>query len=492
MKIIPSFILTSLLSLGLVLTAASEGVEIPTANRVEKAAPQTETEKVINTPPVANAGPDVTIHSDRYHLNASQSNGLSNGDILWTQIAGPRGATISHPTAAITPIIDLNMGVYTFRLTITNRAGATSSDDVVIAVPAQQVKDKVDDYITKQMEKSGVKGLSVAIIDGGKMVKVKGYGFTDADRKTPVTPLTLFQAASTSKVLTASGALRLVGKHLLSLDEDVNKKLTSWKVPENQFTKDEKVTLRRLITHTASINISGFYGYPRGEPVPFLLNVLDGKPPANSAPIRVGYVPGTKMAYSGGGYTIIQQMIIDVSGQPFEEYMRDSVFSTLGMVSSTFEQLPPGQWDLAAHGYGYAMPDGKSFQHDEMPWKWNNYPEKAAAGLWTTAGDLALYIMDIQNTYAGRSSKVVTKDMVDKMLTLVPGEKYMGMGLVLIKSGEPNAEFRFSGTNCGFQCGSFGTVNTGQGCVIMYNDRQGEMFPEDIKQFIAQEYAWPK
>ena len=198
------------------------------------------------------------------------------------------------------------------------------------------------------------------------------------------------------------------------------------------------------------------------------------------------------MAYSDGGYTIIQQMIIDVSGQPFEEYMRDSVFSTLGMVSSTFEQLPPGQWDLAAHGYGYAMPDGKAFPHDEVPWKWNNYPEKAAAGLWTTAGDLALYIMDIQNTYAGRSSKVVTKDMVDKMLTLVPGEKYMGMGLVLIKSGEPNAEFRFSGTNCGFQCGSFGTVNTGQGCVIMYNDRQGEMFPDDIKQFIAQEYAWPK
>jgi len=487
MKRLPSSVFASILSLGLVLTTA--------CNPVEKAAPKTETQEVINTRPVANAGPDVTINSDRYHLNASQShdpNGLANCGLLWTQIAGPRDATISHPTAAITPIIDLNLGVYAFRLTVTNHAGATSSDDVVITVPARQVKDKVDDYITKQMEQSRVKGLSVAIIDGGKIVKVKGYGFTDADRKTPVTPLTLFQAASTSKVLTASGALRLVGKNLLSLDEDVNKKLTSWKVPENQFTKDEKVTLRRLITHTASINIGGFYGYPRGEPVPSLLDVLDGRPPANSAPIRVGYVPGTKMAYSGGGYTVIQQMIIDVSGQPFEEYMRDSVFNTLGMANSTFEQLPPGQWELAAHGYGYAKPDGKSFQHDEIPWKWNNYPEKAAAGLWTTAGDLALYIMDIQNTYAGRSSKVVTKDMVDKMLTLVPGEKYMGMGLVLIKPGEPNAEFRFSGTNCGFQCGSFGTVNTGQGCVIMYNDRQGEMFPEDIKQFIAQEYAWPK
>ncbi len=489
MKTIPLFIFTSILSLGLVLTAA--------CNRVETAAQKTEPGKDVATRPVANAGPDVTINSDRYHLNASQTRypaGLSDCDLLWTRISGPAGATISHPTATITPIIDLNMGVYTFRLTVTNRAGATSSDDVVITVPAQQVKDRVDEYIAKEMEKAGVRGLSLAIIDGGKIVKVRGYGFTDADRATPVTPLTLFQAASTSKVLTAYGALRLVANNRLSLDEDVNTKLTSWKVPENQFTKDEKVTLRRLIAHMAGINISGFYGYPRGEPVPSLLNVLDGKPPANSAPIRVGCVPGTKTSYSGGGYAIIQQLVIDVSGQPFEEYMRDFVFSKLGMVSSTFEQLPPGKWDLAAHGYGYAMPDGKSFPHGEMPWKWNNYPEMAAAGLWTTAGDLALFVMDIQNTYAGRSSKVVTKDMVDKMLTLVPGSQWktMGLGLVLDKPGEPNAEFRFSGTNAGFQCGSFGTVRTGQGCVIMYNDRQGEMFPYQIMQFIAKEYAWPK
>ena len=461
----------------------------------QQGAPRRQGDVQVDTRPVANAGPDATINSNRYHLNAGQSQdptGLANCRLLWTQTAGPQGATISHPAAAITPSIGLNMGVYTFRVTITNPAGAISSDDVVITVPAKQVKDRVDEYITKAMEKTGVNGMSVAIIDGGKIVKLKGYGFTDAGRKTPVTPLTLFQAASTSKTLTVFGALRLVEKNRLSLDEDVNQKLTSWKVPDNAFTKDEKVTLRRLITHRASINMSGFYGYPRGEPIPTLLQVLDGQPPANSAPLRVGFVPGTKNQYSGGGYTILQQLIIDVCGQSFETYMRDSVYNPLGMASSTFEQLPPAQWDFAAHGYGYAMPNGKSFPHGEMPWHWNNYPEKAAAGLWTTAGDLALFIMDIQNTYGGRSSKVITKDMVEKMLTLVPGEKYVSMGLVLMKTGEPNAEFRFSGTNCGFQCGSFGTVNTGQGCVIMYNDRQGEMFPEEIKQSIAKEYAWPK
>lgn len=444
--------------------------------------------------PIANAGPDATINSDRYHLDASPSTDLSKCTILWTQIAGPAGATISHPTAAITPIIDLDMGVYTFRVTITDQAGATSADEVVITVPAPQLKDTVDDFVVKAMEKAGVKGLSLAIIDGGKIVKVKGYGFTDADKTTPVTPLTLFQAASTSKTFTAFGVLRLVEQQQLSLDDDVNAKLTSWKVPDNQYTVTEKVTLRRLLAHMAGINMDGFYGYPRGEAIPTLLQVLEGKPPANSAPIRVGSVPGTKTAYSGGGYTILQQWMIDVSGKPYEDFMRENIFAKLGMVSSSFAQpLPPAKWDLAAHGYGYAMPDGKSFPRDAMPWQWNNYPEMAAAGLWTTAGDLALFVIDVQDTYAGRSRKVISKDMVDKMLTPVPGNQWkMGLGLVLEKPGEPNAQFRFSGTNCGFQCGSFGTVNTGQGCVIMYNDRAGEMFPEEIKNFIAQKYAWPK
>ena len=492
MRHMPSLIVTSLLSLGLVLAAAS---------CVEKAAPRTETEKVVNVPPVANAGPDVTINSDRYHLNGSQSRdaaGLSNCDILWTKISGPAGATISHPTAAITPIIDLNMGAYTFRLTVTNRAGATSSDDVVVTVPAQQVKDKIDEYITKQMETSGVKGMSIAIIDGGKIVKVKGYGFTDADRKTPVTPLTLFQAASMSKVVTAMGALRLVDNNRLSLDEDVNAKLTSWKVPENEFTKDEKVTLRRLLCHMAGTTVSGFWGYPQGEPVPSLLNVLDGKPPATSAPVRVNVVPGTKTSYSGGGYTIIQQLVIDVSGQPFEAYMRDSVFNKVGMVSSTFEQpLPPAKWDLAASGYTANL-QAKDPKRGPVPGKWRTHPEMAAAGLWTTAGDLALYVMDIQDTYAGRSSKVLTKDMVDKLLTPVPGIKWkMGLGMPLGGTGGTEAQslyFRASGTNVGsgFQGAFIGTVQTGQGAVVIYNDIQAEMFPELIIQFIAQEYAWPK
>jgi len=358
--------------------------------------------------------------------------------------------------------------------------------------------DKVDEFILREMERQKIKGVSIAVIDGGKVVKAVGYGFTDATRQTPVTPATLFQAASTSKCFTAFAALRLAEQKQLSLDEDLNRHLTSWKIPENDFTRTEKVTLRRLIPHMAGFNIAGFYGYPRGEAFPSLLEVLDGKAPAKSAPIRVGAVPGTKTAYSGGGYCVLQQWVIDVSGQPFDQFMKRAIFEPLGMDHSTFEcPLPEARWPEAAHGYGYALAGGKAnkeLERAEMPWQWNNFPESAPAGLWTTPSDLALFVMDIQRTKAGTSTLVLSREMIEQVLTRVPECKWplsLG-GFVLEHPGEKNAEFRFSGTNAGFQCGSFGTVHSGQGCVIMYNDHLGESFPSDFRDVVAKTYGWPK
>ncbi|HEV7406599.1 MAG TPA: serine hydrolase domain-containing protein [Chthoniobacteraceae bacterium] len=366
------------------------------------------------------------------------------------------------------------------------------------AAAAPVAPDQIDEFILREMERQKVKGISIAIIEGGKVVKAQGYGFTDATRQTPVTPATLFQAASSSKCFTAYAALRLAEQKQLSLDEDLNRHLTSWQIPENDFTRTEKVTLRRILPHMAGFNIGGFYGYPRGEAFPTLLAVLDGKAPAKSAPIRVGSVPGTKTEYSGGGYCVLQQWVIDVSGQPFADYMKQAIFEPLGMVHSTFEcPLPAARWPEAAHGYGYALAGGqanKELERAELPWQWNNFPESAPAGLWTTPSDLALFVMDIQRTKAGASSAVLSQEMVEKVLTRVPGCKWpLSLGnLVLEHPGEKNAEFRFSGTNAGFQCGSFGTVHSGQGCVIMYNDHLGEAFPTDFRNLVAKVYGWQK
>ena len=125
----------------------------------------------------------------------------------------------------------------------------------------------------------------------------------------PVTPGTLFQAASVAKLVVAVAALLYVEEGALDLDSDVNQSLVSWQVPENEYTAQEKVTLRRLLSHSAGVTVEGFRGYAFGEEVPNLEQILNGELPANSPPIRVDLVPGTQYRYSGGGYMIVQQLL---------------------------------------------------------------------------------------------------------------------------------------------------------------------------------------
>src|SRR5205807_7121149 len=128
---------------------------------------------------------------------------------------------------------------------------------------------------------------SIAVIDNYEVVWARGYGVIETGSGTPVTPKTLFQAGSISKPVAATGALRLVEQGKLSLDESVNEKLKTWKVPENDFTKNEKVTLRRLMSHTAGLTIHGFPGYDTSDQLPTLVQIFNGEKPANTAPIRV-------------------------------------------------------------------------------------------------------------------------------------------------------------------------------------------------------------
>ena len=135
-------------------------------------------------------------------------------------------------------------------------------------------------------------GVSVAVINDGAIEWARGYGVAEAGGTAPVTIHTRFQAASISKPVAALGALLLVSQGRLSLDEPVNARLKSWKVPDNGFTAKAPVTLRRLLSHTAGLTVHGFGGYPASSPIPTLLQVLDGAKPANSAAIRVDVLPG--------------------------------------------------------------------------------------------------------------------------------------------------------------------------------------------------------
>jgi CubicO group peptidase (beta-lactamase class C family) len=293
------------------------------------------------------------------------------------------------------------------------------------AVTAQA--DGVDDLIAKRMHERQITGLSLAIIQEGKIVKAQGYGFTDKSNRTPVTPDTLFQAGSISKPVAASGALHLVEQGRLSLDANVNALLRTWKVPENEFTKEKKVTLRGILSHSAGLTVHGFPGYGAGSTMPSLVQILDGVKPANTPAIRVDIVPGSKMRYSGGGYVVMQQLIIDATGEPFPKFMHDTVLKPMGMTNSGYEQpLPAALAARTATGY---YSNGKPVAS-----RWHIYPEMAAAGLWTTASDLARFEISIQEAMTGKSNPVISQATVRQMLT--KQKENAGLGLFLQGEGK--------------------------------------------------------
>src|SRR5215510_11613866 len=202
-------------------------------------------------------------------------------------------------------------------------AADLTPETVLLKFPIEADKPALDITLKQLMETFNVPGLSVAVIDNYQIAWARGFGVTENGGGTPVTTRTLFQAGSISKPVAAVGAMWLVEQGKLSLDEDVNKKLKTWKVPENEFTKDQKVTLRRLMSHSAGLTVHGFPGYAVDEPVPTLVQILDGEKPANTEPVRVQLVPGTEWSYSGGGTSVAQQLMIDVTGESFPQLMRE-------------------------------------------------------------------------------------------------------------------------------------------------------------------------
>jgi CubicO group peptidase (beta-lactamase class C family) len=180
-----------------------------------------------------------------------------------------------------------------------------------------------------------IPGASVAVFDNFQLVWSKAYGVKEAGKAEPVTLDTTFQAGSISKPVTAMAVMHFVQQGRFSLDDNINNLLVSWKVPDNEFTVREKVTLRRLLSHSAGLTVHGFGGYAVGAPIPSLVQVLDGEKPANSRPVRVDRVPGSKFNYSGGGTTVVQLMLIDQLKKPFPQLMAETVLEPLGLRHSS-------------------------------------------------------------------------------------------------------------------------------------------------------------
>jgi CubicO group peptidase (beta-lactamase class C family)/TolA-binding protein len=334
--------------------------------------------------------------------------------------------------------------------------------------------------LEERMRLYRVPAVSVAVFGSGRILWAKAYGVADADSLAPATEATLFQAASISKPVSASAVLKKAEQGKLSLDKNVNEYLKSWKLPENEWTKKTPVTLAELLSHTAGVTVHGFPGYAAGRAVPTLVQVLDGAPPANTAAIRVDSLPGKEYRYSGGGYTIAQQAMIDVEGKPFPQIMAETVLQPFGMTESTYEQpLPLSLLKSAAAGH--------DAQGRPIPGKRNTYPEMAAAGLWTTPSDLARFALGLERSLEGKPGGVLSKETAVKMATPVLAD--YGLGLGIHKRGSA-LYLSHDGANEGFRCLLVAHRDKGYGAAIMTNSDNGSQILPEIVRAIGAAYEW--
>lgn len=334
--------------------------------------------------------------------------------------------------------------------------------------------------LADRMAELKVPGVSIAFIQGGRVTWTRTYGVAEAGGTRPVTPETMFQAASMSKALAAAAALRLVEQGRLDLDGDINARLTAWKLPDSPYTTQKKVTLRGLLSHTAGLTVSGFPGYAAGKPVPTTVQILNGEPPSNTPAVRSFEAPGT-YAYSGGGYTVAQLAMVEAGGRTYGRLLDDLVLRPAGMRHSTFAQPLTRNLlkrAISAHNAkGEIIPGGS-----------NTYPEYAAAGLWTTPSDYGRFLIALQNAHDKRRGALLEPASAQAMLTPVDAD--YGLGLSLGRWGG-HPYIQHSGGNAGIACVAFAFLDgSRQGVVIMTNADGGGRLLNEIFAAFVEAYGW--
>ncbi|CAM4029711.1 serine hydrolase domain-containing protein [Shewanella aquimarina] len=332
-----------------------------------------------------------------------------------------------------------------------------------------------------RMQAYGVPAVSIAVFDNNQIIWSKGYGKPDIESNQGVTRDTLFQAASISKAVTSVAAFKMIQNGNFELDEDVNLKLKRWRVPENQFTQQQKVTPSRIMSHTSGLNVSGFEGYAQNQTIPSLVQILQGSSLSNSPAVKVFQTPGESEYYSGGGMTVLQLLMEDTSEQPFSQLMKQLILKPLNMSQSSFElALPNELQSQIAKGY--------DSQQSMIEGGYHLYPEKAAAGLWSTPTDLAKFMIALGKAYRGEDETLLSQQSAKTMLTRVPGAGGTGIGI----DGEADAfRFRHSGGNAGYTCYAVSFANSGRGFVVMTNSDNGFQLIHEISRAVSEAYGWP-
>jgi CubicO group peptidase (beta-lactamase class C family) len=360
-------------------------------------------------------------------------------------------------------------------------AGKPAFENGLRRTIAIQGQEQARFRLSERMDHYRVPGLSLAIIDGCRIVDARGFG-TGAGNDAPITNHTLFQAGSLSKTVTAVAALKLVDRHRLQLDTEVRPLIADWIAKDGPIGSTSPITLRRLLNHTAGLNEIGGQGYDRGSPLPTLSQIINGVGPANTPQVRAETEPGKKWVYTSGGYYLIQALMTGATGRSFPDLAEELVFKPAGMNSSTFAQPLDGprlKFATTANG-----PDGTPMHNG-----WRENPELAAGGLWTNPTDLARLLIALSRNIRGEGPRLLSPNATRQMMT--PGLASWGLGIELGNT-DGSRRFGHTGHNIGFVSEYVMYPDTCQGAVIMTNGDEGGWLIAETLRAIADAYHWPE
>ena len=349
-----------------------------------------------------------------------------------------------------------------------------------LAPPMRLVGEEIAWTMEDRLAHYDCPAVSVAVIENGELAWAEAFGVLEKGEPAKADVDTLFSGASISKPLAAAMALIFVDRGAFDLDTDVNRYLSGWRLPDNEHTKDAPVTLRWLLSHMAGTTVHGFGGAAPGTPTPTAIDILEGRPPAVNAPVRVDKRPGQSTRYSGGGTMIVQLMLEEASGQDFPSLAKALIFEPLGMTRTTFvNPLPEHLRGNAAVGHE----NGQT-----IPGKWVCVPPLAAGGVWTTARDYARFMVACRDAWLGKPGALISRDLATQMMSSQGGGTF-GLGWEVMGEGA-NRRFSHGGSNDGYQCETGCMLESGNGAVVLTNAESGLIFYWEVFAAIAAVHGW--
>lgn len=327
-----------------------------------------------------------------------------------------------------------------------------------------------------------VPGVALAVMRDGEVQAVRGFGTRVAGQSMAIGQDTLFSVGSVSKVVTAALCLKLVARGLFNLDSDVNRWLKRWRVPGGPAGDDGIITLRMLLSHTAGLNLHGFEDLSPVAPLPTALQTLGGEPPALNKPLARIDRAGARSRYSGGGYMVIQTLIEDTTGETFAAAAQRHLLGPLGMKRSQFAAALATDTSDVAHAH-----DARG-NAEALPRGWQSFPELAPSGLWTSAGDLARFVLALGACYRAPGGILPKELAVEMMTPVAPG--FYGLGPRLAGEGAARI-FHHAGANDSYKAYIEGNLASGDGLVVVTNGANGDVLGDEIRNAVSDAFAWP-